>query len=150
MPASGLWSEPQTRWHINRLELEASLFSSKGVSGTTGTAACTDSHRQHVRGFVHKSPGRHFIPGLCASRQRFLSAMGGLSPSLHQSNAHPRSPESRGGHAFEEENPSRGMEVTPRVGSDDWNLYGKAEVDYIATSENATLPVFFSLFPTPH
>ncbi len=23
MPASGLWSEPQSRWHINRLELEA-------------------------------------------------------------------------------------------------------------------------------
>ncbi len=22
MPASGLWSEPQSRWHINRLELE--------------------------------------------------------------------------------------------------------------------------------
>ncbi len=48
-----------------------------------------------------------------------FTAMGGLSPSLHQSNAHPRSLESRGGHAFEEENPSRGMEVTPRVGSDD-------------------------------
>ncbi len=23
MPASGLWSEPQSRWHINRFELEA-------------------------------------------------------------------------------------------------------------------------------
>ncbi len=33
------------------LGIGSSLFSSKGVSGTTGTAACTDSHRQHVRGF---------------------------------------------------------------------------------------------------
>ncbi len=49
-------------------------------------------------------------------KQAAITAMGGLSPSLHQSNAHPRSSESRGGHAFEEENPSRGMEVTPRVG----------------------------------
>ncbi len=42
----------------------SSLFSSKGVSGTNGTAACTGSHRQHVRGFVHKSPGRHSFQGL--------------------------------------------------------------------------------------
>ncbi len=26
MPTSGLWSEPQSRWHINRLELEAMFF----------------------------------------------------------------------------------------------------------------------------
>ncbi len=83
----------------------SSLFSSKGVSGTTGTA-CTDSHRQHVRGFVHKSPGRHSFQGLVQAGSDF-TAMGGLSPSLHQSNTHPRSPESRGRHAFEEENPSR-------------------------------------------
>ncbi len=29
MPASGLWSEPQTRWHINRLELEAVFLALK-------------------------------------------------------------------------------------------------------------------------
>ncbi len=81
-------------------------------------AACTDSHRQHVRGFVHKSPGRHSFQGFVQAGSDF-TAMGGFSPSHHQSNAHPRSLESRGGHAFEEENSSRGMEVTPRVGSDD-------------------------------
>ncbi len=26
MPTSGLWSEPQSRWYINRLELEAMFF----------------------------------------------------------------------------------------------------------------------------
>ncbi len=33
----------------------SSLLSSKGFSATAGPAKCTDSHRQHVCGFVHKS-----------------------------------------------------------------------------------------------
>ncbi len=90
----------------------SSLFSSKRVSSTTGTATCTDSHRQHVCSFVQKSPGRHSFQGFVRAGSDF-TAMCGLSPSIHQSNAHPRSPEPRGGHAFKEENSSRGMEVTP-------------------------------------
>ncbi len=125
----------------------SSLFSSKGVSGTTGMAVCTDSHRQHVRSFVHKSPGRHSFQGFVRAGSDF-TAMGGLSPSLHQSNAHPRSLETRGGHAFEEENSSRGMEVTPRVGSDDLEPL-REEVDLFATSENAHCPLFFSLSHSP-
>ncbi len=124
----------------------SSLFSSKGVSGTTGTAACTDSHRQHVRGFVHKSPGRHSFQGLVQAGSDF-TAMGGLSPSLHQSNAHPRSPESWGGHAFEEENPSREMEVTPRVGSDDLESLRESGGGSIRYERECTLPVV--LLPVP-
>ncbi len=45
-------------------------------------------------------------------------AMGGLPP-LYQSNAHPRSTEPGGGHAFEKGYASRRVEITPRVGSDD-------------------------------
>ncbi len=33
----------------------SSLLSSKGFSATAGPAKCTDSHRQHVCGFIHKS-----------------------------------------------------------------------------------------------
>ncbi len=33
----------------------SSLLSSKGFSATAGPAKCTDSHRQHVCGFVYKS-----------------------------------------------------------------------------------------------
>ncbi len=40
-----------------------SLLSSKGFSATVGTAACTDSHRQHVCGFVYKSPERNLLKG---------------------------------------------------------------------------------------
>ncbi len=36
----------------------SSLLSSKGFSATAGTAACTDSHRQHVCGFVYKCSRR--------------------------------------------------------------------------------------------
>ncbi len=41
----------------------SSLRSSKGFSATAGTAACTDSHRQHVCGFVYKSPERNSLKG---------------------------------------------------------------------------------------
>ncbi len=36
----------------------SSLLSSKGFSAAAETAACTDLHRQHVCGFVHKSSRR--------------------------------------------------------------------------------------------
>ncbi len=126
----------------------SSLFSSKGVSGTTGTAACTDSHQQHVRGFVHKSPGRHSFQGFVRAGSDF-TAMGGLSPSLHQSNAHPRSLESRGGNAFEEENSSRGMEVTPRVGSDDLEPLRESGGGFIRYERECTLPVVLLPVPLP-
>ncbi len=87
------------------------------VSDTTGTAACTDSHRQYVRGFVYKLPGQHSLQGFVQAGNE-SPAMGGLLPPLHQSSAHPQSSEPRGGHAFEEGDPSRGVEVAPLVGSD--------------------------------
>ncbi len=130
------------------LVIGSSLFSSKGVSGTTGTAACTDSHRQQVRGFVHKSPGRHSFQGFVQAGSDF-TAMGRLSPSLHQSNAHPQSPESRGGHAFEEENPSRGMEFTPRVGSDDLEPLRESGGGSIRYEQECTLPVVLLPVPLP-
>ncbi len=70
-----------------------------------------------------------------------FTAMGGFSPSLHQSNAHPRSLESRGEHAFEEENSSREMEVTPRVGSDDLEPLRESGGGFIRYERECTLPV---------
>ncbi len=148
MPASGRWSEPQIRWHINRLELEAVFLALKGVLSTTGTATCTDSHRQHVCSFVHKSPGRHSFQGFVRAGSDF-TAMGGFSPSIHQSNAHPRSLESRGGHAFKEENSSRGMEVTPRVGSDDLEPLRGSGGGFIRYERECTLPVVLLPVPLP-
>ncbi len=130
------------------LGIRSSLFSSEGVSNTTGTATCTDSHRQHVCSLVHKSPGRHSFQGSVRAGNDF-TAMGGFSPSIHQSNAHPRSLESRGGHAFEEENSSRGMEITPRVGSDDLEPLRESGGGFIRYERECTLPVVLLPVPLP-
>ncbi len=122
------------------LGIGSSLFSSKGVSDTTGIAACTDSHRQYVRGFVHKSPRRHSFQGFVQIDNE-STAMGGVSLSLHQSNTHPRSPESRGGHTFEKEDPSRGVEVAPRVGSDDLEPLRESGGGSIRHERECALPV---------
>ncbi len=126
----------------------SSLFSSEGVSSTTGTAACTDSHRQHVCGRVHKSPGRRPFEGVVQAGSD-VTAMGGFSPSIHQSNAHPRSFESRGRHAFKEENSSRGMEVTPRVSSDDLEPLRGSRGGFIRYERECTLPVVLLSVPLP-
>ncbi len=126
----------------------SSLFSSEGVSNTTGTAACTDSHRQHVCSLVHKSPGRRPFKGFVQAGSD-VTAMGGFSPSIHQSNAHPRSFESRGGHAFKEENSSRGMEVTPRVGSDDLEPLRGSRSGFIRYERECTLLVILLSVPLP-
>ncbi len=126
----------------------SSLFSSEGVSSTTGTAACTDSHRQHVCSRVHKSPGRRPFEGFVQAGSD-VTAMGGFSPSIHQSNAHPRSFESRGRHAFKEENSSRGMEVTPRVSSDDLEPLRGSRGGFIRNERECTLPVVLLSVPLP-
>ncbi len=94
----------------HKLPGAGSNLSSKGFSATAGTAACTDSHRQHICGFVYKSPERNSLKGA-------MQAGNGLS--LHLSCAHPWSPDPRGEHVFEEGDSSRRMEIAPRVGSDD-------------------------------
>ncbi len=45
----------------------SSLLSSKGFSATAGPAKCTDSHRQHVCGFIHKSFARARTRIACCS-----------------------------------------------------------------------------------
>ncbi len=147
MPASGQWSEHRSDAH-KPIGIGSSLFSSEGVSSTTGTAACTDSHRQHVCGRVHKSPGRRPFEGVVQAGSD-VTAMGGFSPSIHQSNAHPRSFESRGRHAFKEENSSRGMEVTPRVSSDDLEPLRGSRGGFIRYERECTLPVVLLSVPLP-
>ncbi len=115
----------------------SSLLSSKGVSDATGIATCTDSHRQHIRGSLYKSPGRHSVQGSVQTGNE-SPAMGGQSPPLHQSSAYPRSPEPRGGHAFKEGDSSRRVEAAPRVGSD--NLEPLRESGSIRHERECALP----------
>ncbi len=148
MPASGQWSEPQIRWHINRLELEAVFLALKEFQAQL--------ERQHVLirtdntsvvAYINRQGRRPFEGFVQAGSD--VTAMGGFSPSIHQSNAHPRSFESRGRHAFKEENSSRGMEVTPRVSSDDLEPLRGSRGGFIRYERECTLPVVLLSVPLP-
>ncbi len=121
----------------------SSVVSSKAFSAIAGTAACTDSHRQHVCGFLHKSPRRRTNQ---SSVQAWIEspAMGGDSLSLHQSSAHPQSLEPQGGHAFEEGDSSRRVEVAPRVaprvGLDDLEPLQDSRGGSVRHERECTLP----------
>ncbi len=112
----------------------SSVLSSKGFSGT-------DSHRQHVCGLVHKSSRRRTLQGSVQAGSE-SPAMGGLSLSLHQSSAHPRSSEPRGGHAFEERDSSGRVEVAPRVGSDDLDSLRESGGGSVRHERECALPAF--------
>ncbi len=121
----------------------SSLLSSKGFSATAGALACTDSHRKYViYGFVYKSPGRNSLQGAVQAGNE-SPAMGRPSPPLNQINAHPRSPEPRGGHAFEKGNSSRRVETAPRVGSDDLEPLRESGCGFVRHERECTLPAVF-------
>ncbi len=76
--------------------------------------------------------------------------MCGPSLSLNQSSAHPQSSEPQGGHAFEEGDSSRRVEVAPWVGSNDLDsLRGSGGGSVRHELENAHCLLFFSLSHSP-
>ncbi len=138
-------SEPVTH---KPLGAGSSVLSSKGFSATAGTAACTDSHRQHVCGFVHKSPRRRMIQGSVQACSK-SPAMGGPSLSPHQSSAHPRSPELGADILSRKGFPQGEWRLHPESVRMIWTRYGRADVDLFTTSKNAHCPLFFSLSHSP-
>ncbi len=66
-------------------------------------------------------------------------AMGELPP-LYQSNAHPRSPEPRSGHAFEKGDSPRRVEITPRVGSDNLEPLRESKGGSVFNERERALP----------
>ncbi len=118
----------------------SSLFSSEGVSSTTGTAACTDSHRQHVCSRVHKSLCKQAAMLLLWADSRLLSIRATHIPGLLN----------RGADMLSRRRIPQGeWRLHPESVRMIWNLYGEAEVDLFATSENAHCPSFFSLSHSP-
>ncbi len=111
MPASGLWLESQSQWHINRLELEAVFLAQKDFQ--------PQLEQQHVLIRTDNTSVVSYINHQGGIRSRALCKQATDCHPLHQSSAHPRSPDPRGGHAFEEGDSSRRVEIAPRVGSDD-------------------------------
>ncbi len=90
------------------------LLSSKGFSATAGF-----SEQQHVLIRTDNTSVVSDINHHGGIRSRALCKQATDCHPLHQSSVHPRSPDPRGGHAFEEGDSSRRVEIAPRVGSDD-------------------------------
>ncbi len=111
MPASGLWLESKSWWHINRLELEAVFLALKVFQ--------PQLEQLHVLIRTDNTSVVSYINHQGGIRSRALCKQAMDCHPLHQSSAHPRSPDPRGGHAFEEGESSRRVAIAPRVGSDD-------------------------------
>ncbi len=99
-------SEP---WAHKPLGAGSSVLSSKDFRPQLELRHVLIRTDKHVCGFVHKSPRRRTIQQACSESP----VMCGPSLSLNQSSAHPQSSEPQGGHAFEEGDSSRRVEVAP-------------------------------------
>ena len=64
--AQGTWSLPETKLHINYLELKAVFSSLKRITGPLCRQDSSCSNRQHHSGVIHKQGRRHEVgPTLC-------------------------------------------------------------------------------------
>ncbi len=148
MPASGQWSEPQIRWHINRLELEAVFLALKEFQAqlerqhvlirTDNTSVVSYINRQG--GVRSKALCKQAAMLLLWADSRLLSIRATHIPGLLN----------RGADMLSRRRIPQGeWRLHPESVRMIWNLYGEAEVDLFATSENAHCPSFFSLSHSP-
>ncbi len=148
MPASGQWSEPQIRWHINRLELEAVFLALKEFQAqlerqhvlirTDNTSVVAYINRQG--GVRSKALCKQAAMLLLWADSRLLSIRATHIPGLLN----------RGADMLSRRRIPQGeWRLHPESVRMVWNLYGEAEVDLFATSENAHCPSFFSLSHSP-
>ncbi len=122
------------------LGIGSSLFSSKGVSSTTGTATCTDSYINRQGGIRSKVLCEQAAILLLWADSRLLSIRATHIPGLLN----------RGADMLSRRRIPQGeWRLHPESVQMIWNLYGEAEVDLFATSENAHCPLFFSLSHSP-
>ncbi len=148
MPASGLWSEPQNRWHINRLELEAVFLDLKEFR--------TQLEQQHVLIRTDNTSVVLYInrQGSIRSRALCKQAMNLLiwadSRLLSIRATHIPGLLNRGVDMLSRRRIHQGeWGLHPESVRMIWNCYRRAKVDLFATSENAHCPLFFSLSHSP-
>ncbi len=148
MPASGRWSEPQIRWHINRLELEAVFLALKEFRAQL--------ERQHVLIRTDNTSVVSYINRQGGIRSKALCEQAAIlllwvdSRLLSIRATHIPGLLNRGVDMLSTRRIPQGeWRLHPESVQMIWNLYGKAEVDLFATSENAHCPLFFSLSHSP-
>ncbi len=90
-----------------------------------------------------------FVPGLCASRQRFYCYGRILAFSPSEQRNIPGLLNRGADMLSRRRIPQGEWRLHPESVQMIWNLYGEAEVDLFATSENAHYPLFFSLSHSP-
>ncbi len=148
MPASGQWSEPQIRWHINRLELEAVFLALKEFQAQL--------ERQHVLirtdntsvvAYINRQGG---VRSKALCKQAAMLLLWADSCLLSIRATHIPGLLNRGADMLSRRRIPQGeWRLHPESVRMIWNLYGEAEVDLFATSENAHCPSFFSLSHSP-
>ncbi len=148
MPTSGLWSEPQSRWHINRLELEAVFLALKDfqpqleqrhVLIRTNNMSVV-SYINHQGGIRSKPLYEQAADLLLWADSFFLSIRAAHKPGLLN----------RGADMLSRRGITQGeWRLHPESVWMIWTRFGRAEVDLFATSENAHCPQFFSLSHSP-
>ncbi len=148
MPASGQWSEPQIRWHINRLELEAVFLALKEFQ--------TQLERQHVLirtdntsvvSYINRQGG---VRSKALCKQAAMLLLWADSRLLSIRATHIPGLLNRGADMLSRRRIPQGeWRLHPESVRMIWNLYGEAEVDLFTTSENAHCPSFFSLSHSP-
>ncbi len=101
MPASGLWSEPQNRWHINRLELEAVLDLKEFRTQLEQQHVLIRTDNTSVVLYINRQ-GSIRSRALCKQAMNLLIWADSRLLSIRATHI-PGLPEPRGGHAFEKE-----------------------------------------------
>lgn len=104
--------------------------------------------RQHVLGFVNKSPGWRMLQSLFQAGCE-PPVMGGSSFTLHQSGAYPQSSKPRSVHAFVEWNTSWREEAASQLGLDDLGSIREGRGGSVCNKEEHTLSNVLSTVSLP-
>ncbi len=96
----------------------SSLSSLPVFSARPNRTPCADSHRQHVRGVLYKSPGRCLLEAPLHSG-RAPSGMGSAQPALAEGSTPAGQTEPRSGYVISEQCPLRGVDAPSADGSED-------------------------------
>ncbi len=147
MLASGLWSEPQSRWHINCLELEAVFLALKEFR--------MQLEQQHVLIRTENTSVVSYINHQGGIRSRALCKQATnlllwADCRLSIRAAHIPGLLNCGVDMFSRKGIPQGeWRLHPELVRTIWNRYGRAEVDLFATSENTHCLLFLSLSHSP-
>ncbi len=121
-PARGLWSGRHLTWHINCLEMLASVSSTETLPPGPKRSPCVGAHRQHSGGLLYQPPGRSvFAPPLQSGAPDPCVVPG--QTHLAESSSHSWSSQYGSRHPFEAGTEARGMDASPRGGEADMESF---------------------------